>query len=273
MSPNPLQISQLGSSEKLIPDNTDLLPIQQIDGVTRRMSRANFLSGLASASQLLSPIITSKTIFLSHLDSDANGIADTKGTTLTVNGSAALSSSKYILGNKSLYFPGSAYVQSSVNAKFNILGDFSMEAFMWMPSTYDTNNTYASFLTIDNGSADFISVGKNRSGLNNKWYGQTYFNGESVEVYSVSNPPSNTWNHLVFTRVGNVLGLRINGVLESQVLQTSIFRKFGNNNTRVSLGCIPGYLPSSIPALVGAYMSEVRICIGDFPVPTLPYKS
>lgn len=272
MLPQPLQISQLGSSEKLIPENTDLLPVQQIDGVTRRISRANFLSGLAQSSQLSSPILTSKTVFLAHLDGDVNGITDTKGTTLNVVGSAVLSSSKYILGTKSLYLPGSAYVQSSTNAKFNIFGDFSMEAFVWLPSAYDSNNIYANFLTIDNGGSDFISVGKNRSGLNNKWYGQIYLNGNSVEVYSSGSPTSNTWNHFVYTRIGNIAGLRINGVLEGQIIQTAPFTKFTNNSTRVSIGCIPGYLPSVIPALTGAYVSEVRICMGDFPMPTLPYE-
>lgn len=41
------QIKELGT-EKLIPDNTDLLPVQQSDGATRRISRANFLAGVSA---------------------------------------------------------------------------------------------------------------------------------------------------------------------------------------------------------------------------------
>jgi hypothetical protein len=46
LSPQPLQISQLGS-DKLIPDDTDLIPIQQADGITRRISKANLLANYA----------------------------------------------------------------------------------------------------------------------------------------------------------------------------------------------------------------------------------
>ncbi|MDZ8096716.1 MAG: hypothetical protein RMZ42_32980 [Nostoc sp. DedQUE05] len=39
------QIKDLGQ-EKLVPDNTDIIPIQEEDGTTRHIQRSNFLSGL-----------------------------------------------------------------------------------------------------------------------------------------------------------------------------------------------------------------------------------
>lgn len=44
------QIKDLVGQEKTVPDNTDLIAIQQADGVTRRITRANFLSGSSSGS-------------------------------------------------------------------------------------------------------------------------------------------------------------------------------------------------------------------------------
>lgn len=45
------QIKDLGT-EKTIPDDTDFIPFQQTDGVTGRITRANFLSGISTDIQL-----------------------------------------------------------------------------------------------------------------------------------------------------------------------------------------------------------------------------
>ncbi|MEA5624110.1 hypothetical protein [Nostoc sp. UHCC 0251] len=41
------QIKDLGT-EKTIPSNTDIIPIQQADGITRHITKANLLSGISS---------------------------------------------------------------------------------------------------------------------------------------------------------------------------------------------------------------------------------
>lgn len=43
------QIKELGT-EKIIPDDTDIISIQQADGITRHITRANFLSSVIAAS-------------------------------------------------------------------------------------------------------------------------------------------------------------------------------------------------------------------------------
>ncbi|MBD2516866.1 hypothetical protein H6G93_17945 [Nostoc sp. FACHB-973] len=44
------QIKDTGT-EKTTPDNTDIIPLQQADGITRHITRANFLTGVSVAQQ------------------------------------------------------------------------------------------------------------------------------------------------------------------------------------------------------------------------------
>lgn len=50
------QIKELGT-EKTIPDNTDIIPIQQADGITRHIKRDNFLAGSSNSDPILNTII------------------------------------------------------------------------------------------------------------------------------------------------------------------------------------------------------------------------
>jgi hypothetical protein len=46
------QFNSLGT-EKLIPENTDIIPIQEASGMTRHIKRVNFISGIANTNELI----------------------------------------------------------------------------------------------------------------------------------------------------------------------------------------------------------------------------
>jgi hypothetical protein len=50
------QFNSLGT-EKIIPDNTDIIPIQQADGVTRHIKRENFLGSSSNSNPILNTIL------------------------------------------------------------------------------------------------------------------------------------------------------------------------------------------------------------------------
>ncbi|MEH1810879.1 MAG: hypothetical protein V7K26_00060 [Nostoc sp.] len=50
------QFKDLGE-EKIVPDNTDIIPIQEADGLTRHIQRSNFLSGIQASAGASSQFI------------------------------------------------------------------------------------------------------------------------------------------------------------------------------------------------------------------------
>ena len=260
---NPIQISQLGS-EKLIPDNTDLIPFQQANGVNGRISRGNLVKGLAEAANASSGLLSVKTIFLSHFDTD---IIDIYGHSLNSVGSPSLSATQKKLGSKSLYLPGNSYLTSPATPDFAINSDFAIECFVWLPSIYSSNDKYVNFITLEQG-ANSITVGKWRSGNRPHWYGDIS-GSTQITIDTTSAPSLDTWHHIAFVRQGMNLQLFIDGLRSNTLQMTSniIF----SGNFAITIGAAVPYV-SSIPPMMGGYISEVRIRTASFPTPSLPYE-
>lgn len=151
MSPQPLQISQLGS-EKLTPDNSDLIPIQQANGITRRItkknllvpaliktvaddgdyfvgidssdtpyriSKANLLAGLTGGSSNSSS--WNGTIVFKSLFNATPPIDIALGNTISLVGSAAIDSSSVLLSGGSLLTGANGYavIPNKIDYDFN----------------------------------------------------------------------------------------------------------------------------------------------------------
>lgn len=272
MSPNPLQISQLGSSEKTTPDNTDLFPFQQADGVCGRISRANLVKGLATSSAQSSSLLSTSTIFLAHLDSDISGITDIKGNTLNSIGSPILSATQNKLGEKSLYLPGSSYITSPASPKWRMNCDFYIEFFAWLPSTYSSNDKYVDFISIAQGTTTSIAVGKWRSGNRPHWYGDITTPQGSFTLDTSVAPTLNTWHHVAFIRQGMTLYLFIDGELSNSLNMTFCPIFSGDFTLSIGSSIYGATAGGTLAPIIGGYMSEVRIRKAIASVPTLPYE-
>ncbi|MBN3882128.1 MAG: hypothetical protein HWQ44_03820 [Nostoc sp. JL34] len=113
MSPNPLQISQLGS-EKLIPDDTDLIPIQQADGITRRISKANLLANYAPIEEASSG---SQIIHIQHTASSGGGSGGKQSTQWTprpLNTINIDQTGEVILSSNTITLPPGTYICDAI---------------------------------------------------------------------------------------------------------------------------------------------------------------
>ena len=272
--PNPIQISQIGS-EKITPDNTDLFPFQQANGICGRISRANLLAGVAQASSLISPVQSPRSVFLAHLDSN---IVDVYGHPINLIGNPVLSSTQKKLGTKSLFFPSntSSYLSSPASNDFLFQGDWLLETFCWIPSAYSNNGFLASLIYLEFSSSSWMTIGRNHSasGSNpNCFYVQIGNAGVSYFISSYKTHALDTWHHICGARVAGNLMLFING--ECCGLAAGSTLALGGNPT-LNLGGAPLLIAAGnarYKPLQDCYLQEARVRTFDYPVPTLAYTS
>ncbi|ACC80339.1 hypothetical protein [Nostoc punctiforme] len=111
--PNPIQISQLGS-EKLQPDDTDLIPIQQADGITRHISKENLFANYAPISQAPSG---SQYIHLQHTVASGQGSGGKQSVQWTarpINTIKFDQTGLALLSNNTITLPAGIYVCDAV---------------------------------------------------------------------------------------------------------------------------------------------------------------
>ncbi|MGF1934541.1 MAG: LamG-like jellyroll fold domain-containing protein [Nostoc sp. ChiQUE02] len=237
-------------------------------GTTYKITKQNLFSGISASIEGGGGLLKANTILIANYQAD---FVDLKGHAYTSVGSPSISADKSpYSGGSSLYFPGSSYLQYSASNDFQINADWLLESFVWLPSSYATNNTYATFINLKSSSLD-ITLGLMRSGYNNngifkQFYAQVYSGSQSVEVscYSINSANFDAWNHVAMARNGNGIYLFLNGVCQSIATITNQ-PKFTSNPV-ISIGYSNG-----IPALSGAYIAGVRIKSFSVKVPTLPF--
>lgn len=262
-----MQIKNIGT-EKFTPDDTDLIPIQETNGATRRIKRVNFLSGINTSIANASGVLAKKTILLSHFDTD---FSDAKGHSFTTSGTPLISNSKsFFPGKSSLYLPGNAWVQYTAHQDFKLNSDFSVEAGVWLANTYSSNNTYAPILNISDGSNRIIlnkyRSGYSENGVSGAFYYQLISGSTSITIQAPQAPVYESWNHLAIVRSGTSVYLVLNGVTQDISSIPSTGFKF-TSNPSVYVGYQVGQ-----QALTGCYLSEVRITSTDFSLPTFQYQ-
>lgn len=181
-----------------------------------------------------------------------------------VGSGVVVSSSVKRAGAGSIYFPGNVTtgvinVPTGHNTNFGS-GDFTVE--LW----FYTGSTSRQWLIGDTGTTgygwgiDYNSIGSQKLGM---W---ATSNGSSWDILSADAGqnglgnivlPQNRWNHIAFTRNGNVWSLWLNGVLDKSVTvagsiidRPTGFVTLGRSNYN------SGYFP------VVGYMDDIRITKG-----------
>ncbi|WP_445632353.1 hypothetical protein NSTC745_03874 [Nostoc sp. DSM 114161] len=271
---NPIQISQIGS-EKFTPDNTDLIPIQQADGITRRITRANLLTGVAQASALTSPVQTARSVFLAHLDSD---IVDIYGHSISSVGSPSLSTTQKKLGTKSLFLPSTtpSYLTCAASSDFLFYGDWLLECFCWLPSAYSSNGYMASLIYLEYSSSSWLTIGRNHSDASsnaNTFYVQIGSGGFSYSANSYKTHSLGAWHHICGIKFSGNLMLFVDGECCASIPCGQIF--LGGNPT-LNIGASPLSVAGGSAryrALQNAYIQETRVRTFEYNVPTLAYTS
>lgn len=214
-------------------------------------------------------LLKPNTIFVGNYQTDFN---DLNGHAYTSVGSPLISTDKSpFSGGSSLYLPGSSYLQYTANSDFQLNADWKMECFVWIPSSYATNNTYGSFICLQGGGIGSLNFGIMRSGYNNngiykQLYAQIYVPVQSIDLtcYSINSAQFDTWNHLAFIRNGNALYFFVNNICQS-VLSVATQFKFTSDPT-----ILIGYANGS-PALTGAYIAGARIKSTSVEVHAFPF--
>ena len=140
--------------------------------------------------------------------------------TLTANGNAQISTSKYKYGAGSLSFDGTSgtYVSAVQDSAFAFgTGDFTVEMWVWLNS-YGTgynapsNPEYGSWM-FDTRNTSAGSAGIAFGMRHDDGRLLTYYNS-NIQMYGTTGLSLGTWTHLAFVKSGGTLYFYINGVLD-----------------------------------------------------------
>ncbi len=180
--------------------------------------------------------------------------------TITVAGSAGISTAQSRFGGASMYFNGSgSYLSTPANASFDVgLGDFTVETWYYVGSA----TTDQSIFTVSNPAvavgAD-MAMGIQHFGalLSGKVRAFIYSGANQYSVDSSSALTANTWYHLAFVRKSGVLALYLNGVLQS-----SFNGNFAPNTPLSGWVLSIGRLPNSSPRYLNGYLDDLRFTKG-----------
>ena len=209
---------------------------------------------------------------LLHLDGVNNSIAyaDSSNSKRAIANTspAKQSTTEKKFGPSSAYFDGNpaAINISNTDSGLNLTGDFTVEAWVFLPSI-GTTRAIIGFV----GSTNTRALVVRSSGV----LGQSNTTNSSGSlVYDFSGTTaltSNTWHHVVWERVGSTQRLYLNGVIEATRTSSTQFLSPGG----VNIGCIDN---SSRSPFLG-YIDEVRVTVGAFRYngaftpPTQPFPS
>lgn len=245
------QFNNLGT-EKIIPDNSDFIPIQQVDGITRRINRANLLSGLLNTEYF------NYLCFLAHFTGADNSttITDSKGATITRHGNSKISTTQSKFGSGALFLDGAGDYLSFPYSSFTDIcsgDDFRLELFFYPLSLTNTRSIIGQWKQVT-GSGGFLlqTIGTSLS------FSFGAFS-ETSALLTGGTLTVNTWHHIAVTKIGSKFTLWLNGIavasaatFNSRVL-TSVSYSIGNyyNNS--------GILGASGNVDLHGYLNELRI--------------
>lgn len=140
--------------------------------------------------------------------------------TFTRTGNTQVSTSQYKFGSGSLYNPGGSYrnnlLTSPVStAAFELPGDFTVEAWVYM---IDRNTCCNAFMSRSGG--DNSSGGMMMSAANGNWSVHLY--DTTWRLVNGAALPTGTWVHFAITRSSNVVRYYINGAVQANTYTTSM---------------------------------------------------
>jgi hypothetical protein len=256
--PQPLQISQLGSSAKAIADDGDLIPIQQSNGITRhttktglitpvttktsasngdfflgidsdgklyKISKSDLLAGLSSGgsggsggSGTGGDVDISSVVFLSHGDS----LTDLRGKSITLSGGASIvtTNPKFTSGSSFSFNGSSGYatIQSATDLDFSTGKDFTIELF----ARFNTLNPYKVLIArVVNGSEDTFSVDVGTSNIRLTGWNNVYINVAHGMIID-------TWYYIAIVKSGTTHKLYINSVEKGSYTRSTSFPNANN---------------------------------------------
>ena len=209
------------------------------------------------------------TSLLLHMDG-GHGVGaptlDATGKTVTVVGTAILSTTQSKFGGASLALNGTTqYLTAADCPDFDFgSGDFTVEA--WVYATTIQNSCVAA----KGANAAFGPFRIQYAVTTGIVTGYASTNGSSWITVTGSAVSANTWTHLALVRYGTSLQMYVNGV--AAVSAGAVSGSVTTNSTAVSAGAT-----SDAAAFVAGYMDEVRITKGlavyttAFTPPTAPF--
>jgi len=181
----------------------------------------------------------------------AEDATDEVGNTVTLNGSAAVSSAQVKYGSNSFYLPGttSDYVSIANSSSFNLgSSDFAID--FWLYPLTDVTTGAPTIASRWVGSQWIIQG----SGTANQYYALVQANGQQFVYFTVAD---NAWNHIAITRFGDTLNAYVDGVLQES--NTTITGSANDSTGDILLG-VNGDGPQQP---FNGYIDNFRLTVGD----------
>jgi len=168
---------------------------------------------------------------------------------ITINGDA-----KSISGASYFDFDGTNdYVAIASNSNFNLgTGDFAVEIWVYL-NDITSNSGFVGIINRHNYSTNTgWGIWKDSGGKFGFWY------NASTKINGTTNVSTNSWYHIVATRLGSTITLYVNGVSENSATNSS----FTDSSTSLGIGVanVGGAWNDTYP--VNGYISNTRVYKG-----------
>jgi len=168
---------------------------------------------------------------------------------ITINGDA-----KSISGASYFDFDGTNdYVAIASNSNFNLgTGDFAVEIWVYL-NDITSNGGFVGIINRHNYSTNTgWGIWKDSGGKFGFWY------NASTKINGTTNVSTNSWYHIVATRLGSTITLYVNGVSENSATNSS----FTDSSTSLGIGVanVGGAWNDTYP--VNGYISNTRVYKG-----------
>lgn len=222
-----------------------------------------FNAGILASSNIVIDPFGGDVISLLHFDG-SNGsttFTDETGRVWTAGGDADISTAQSKFGGSSGRFESSGsvgYIGTPRTSDFNLTGQFTIEFFVYPPSTAPATDRviYSDFSSGVSGAGNgglVVALGSGRTVNVAK-------GGVAGIIISVASLAADTWSFVALTRDGtNTIRLFINGVLDSSLVDGTAFQDSGTNPT-VWIG---SYFQTSANILpLNGYLDEFRLTKG-----------